>query len=550
VTLRSTPCGSADSAEPCDFIIVGAGSAGCLLADRLSASGRHRVLLIEAGGSDRHPWVRIPVGYGFTFTDARFNWKYQTAADAGLDGRRGYWPRGKLLGGSSSINAMVYARGLPQDFDDWGAAGASGWSAEVAEQSYARIERHVEWVDGQRRVRGDGALTVSDVRGEIHPFNRHFFAAAESLGWPSTDDMNGAQKEGLGAFRITTRGGWRCSSSDAFLRPALKRANLHLVKHALVERLLFEGRRVCGVAYRLGERLIEARAGREVILSAGAINSPQLLQLSGIGPAALLAGHGIAVRADLPEVGGGLQDHLAINNYYESNEPTINQQLGPLWGRARAALEYALTRRGPLSIGVNQIGGYFRSSPELAAPDMQLYCCPASYTTATGSAAKLDKSPGFLLSVQPCRPTSRGRVDIASGDPRAAPLIRPNSLSTEKDRADVLRGYRLIRQLLGTPALRAVTVAHRTPNILPMSDAELLADFRQRCSTNYHPSCTCRMGRDARDSVLDGRLRVHGVAGLRVVDASAFPNVTSGNTNAPTMMLAQRGAELILADHP
>ena len=537
-----------ETTEHYDFIIVGAGSAGCVLVDRLSASGRHRVLLIEAGGSDRHPWVRIPVGYGFTFQDARFNWKYHTAPDPGLGGRRGYWPRGRVLGGSSSINAMVYARGLPQDFDDWGAA-APGWSAQIAEQSYARIERQVEWVDGQRRVRGDGPLSISDVRGEIHPFNRHFFSAVESLGWPMIEDMNGAQNEGLGVFRLTTRDGWRCSSADAFLRPALKRPNLRLVKKALAERLLFDGGRANGVAYRLGERTVEVRAAREVILSAGAINSPQLLQLSGIGPADLLRRHGIALRADLPEVGGGLQDHLAINNYYETDRQTINQQLGPWHGRLRAALQYALTRRGPLSIGVNQIGGYFRSSPDRPMPDMQLYCCPASYTARTGSAAKLDKSPGFLLSVQPCRPSSRGRVDIASGDPREAPTIQPNSLSTEEDRADVLRGYGLIRQLLRTPALQAVTRAHRTPNILAMSDDELLEDFRQRCSTNFHPSCSCRMGRDAADSVLDSRLRVHGVAGLRVVDASAFPNVTSGNTNAPTMMLAQRSAELILEDH-
>lgn len=521
-----------------DYIIVGAGSAGCVLADRLSRDGTTKVLVIEAGGSDARFWIRLPVGYGHTFTDPRVNWCYSAEPDTGLDARVAYWPRGRVIGGSSSINAMAYVRGLDHDFDDWQAAGAEGWNRDTARQVYARLEHH----------HGDGPVHVTDLSARMHPFSEHFLDAARDLGWPLTDDMNGDRPEGMSRYRSTVRGGRRWSAADAFLRPALKRRNVRILKHALVEQVLIDNGRATGVRFRIGDGAATVQARCEVILSAGAVNSPQLLQLSGIGPAALLRAQGITVQRDLPEVGQGLQDHLAITHHFSATEPTLNSTLGHWPGRMLAGLQYLLGRRGPLSVPVNQVGGFVRSEPGRAVPDMQVFCNPVSYTIATDSLPKMDREPGFILSVQPCRPTSRGTVMIASPDARQAPLIQPGSLGTDADRAAAIRGSRLLQALAATPAIQGVTRAPKAPDISTMDDAALLENFRARASTVFHPCCTCRMGRDATDSVLDSRLRVHGVDGLRVVDASSFPGITSGNINAPTMMLAMRAADLILED--
>jgi choline dehydrogenase len=352
----------------------------------------------------------------------------------------------------------------------------------------------------------------------------------------------------LSYFRSTVRNGFRHSSADAFLRPALKRPNLRLVSHALVERLNISNGQAWGVHYRTGDQLTSVRAAREVIVSAGAINSPQLLQLSGIGPADLLKSHGIAVEHDLEQVGKGLQDHLAISHYFDAREPTLNNKLGNRFGQLLAGIQYVITRRGALSVPVNQVGGFVRSSDTCSVPDMQVFCNPASYTIAATGKLKIDRAPGYLLSAQPCRPTSRGEVLIASSDPKEAPLIHPNSLSTEADIRAALRACKLVRALALTPTLQNVTKIRKSPDVTAMSEQEMLENFRQRASTVFHPTCTCRMGSDATDSVLDARLKVHGVRRLRVVDASAFPNITSGNTNAPTIMLAMRAADLILED--
>jgi choline dehydrogenase len=357
--------------------------------------------------------------------------------------------------------------------------------------------------------------------------------------------------EGAAAYRINTSGGRRMHSARAFLKRALKRPNVTLMTGAQAKRIIFEGKRATALQVERHGKTQTLRAGLEIILSAGTINSPQLLQLSGIGPAGLLKSHGITPLQDAPHVGGNLQDHLGINYYFRASEPTLNNMLRPLTGKVRAALQYALTRRGPLALSVNQCGGYFRSSPDLAQPDQQLYFNPVTYTTTPNgkrTVVQPDPFPGFIIGFQPTRPSSRGRIDISAADPAAPPCIRPNSLASEKDQAQVVAGGRLCQRLLATAALDGLVDAAMEKDLRDMDDDQILSDFRERCGTVFHPVGTCRMGQDAQASVVSPRLNVHGVHGLRVVDASVFPNLTSGNTNAPTMMLAHRAAELILED--
>lgn len=532
-----------------DYIIVGAGSAGCVLADRLSASGKHRVLLLEAGGSDRGFWIQMPIGYGKTYYDARVNWKYRTEPEAALGGQRSYWPRGKVLGGSSSINAMVHARGLPGDFDDWAAMGASGWGWDAVAPTYRGME---DWAGGADAWRGvGGPLAVADIQDAVHPLCRTYLQAAREAGLPITEDYNGARMEGATIYQITTRGGLRASTARCYLRPAMKRANLAVLTRARATRVLIEESRAVGVDYTRGGQARVARARGAVIVSGGAINSPQLLQLSGIGPGEALRPLGIDVRRHAPAVGRYLQDHLGLDMHYRATVPTLNQVLGPWWGKLWAGLQFLLLRRGPLTLSVNQAGGFVRSRPDLARPDLQLYFSPVSYTRAPAGKRPLmspDPFPGFLLGFSPCRPTSRGTVLIGSNDPFAPPLIRPNYLATEEDRAIMLDGARFIRRLAAMPALAAVIETEIAPGPEAQGDDALRAHIRDHAWTVFHASCTCRMGTDPETSAVDSRLRVHGVAGLRVVDASVFPRVTSGNTNAPTIMVAERAARFILED--
>lgn len=527
-----------------DFIVVGAGSAGCVLADRLSSCGRHKVLLLEAGGSDQRFWIKVPLGYGKTYDDPSLNWCYTARSDPELAGRAAFWPRGRVIGGSSSINAMTYLQGLPHDFDDWEAAGATGWNWQSVQQTYAELEGGDETGsdDGQPPA---GTVHISDVSAGMHPFSRHFLAAAKQAGWPVRADLNGQDREGITRLRCTVRNGRRWSAADAFLRPARRRNNLRVVSNALVRRIVIENGVAVGVEYDHAAQRVQSRANREVILSAGAVNSPQLLQLSGIGPAALLQRHGIAVQKDLSQVGQGLQDHLGISYQFGATEPTLNNSLGNWRGKLGAGVRYLLTRTGPLSVPVNQISGFLRSDPAKPA-DIQIYCNPMSYALRSDAKPEVQSSAGFLICAQPCRPTSRGTVSIASPDPRHPPDIQPNALSTDKDRAMAITAARVAQKLASTPVMQSVT--RDGPDLAAMPDAEVLSDFRARAGSVYHASCTCRMGSGAQNSVLDARLRVHGVAGLRVIDASSFPNVTSGNTNAPVMMLAARGAGMVLQD--
>jgi len=532
--------------EEYDYVIVGAGSAGCVLANRLTESGKHRVLLLEAGGSDRRFWIRTPIGYGRTFYDKRVNWMYETEPDPETGGRVSYWPRGKVLGGSSSINAMVYIRGQPGDFDDWEAAGNPGWGWKDVLPYFRKAENN-SLGEGEDRGVG-GPLDVTDASASMHPLCQVFLSGCAELGYQIVKDLNSSRSECVGLYQITTRKGLRASSATAYLRPAMRRSNLHVITHAHATRILFDGVRVNAVEYMHGSRKALAAVRCEAILSAGAVNSPQLLQLSGVGPAAILQRHGIPVVRDLPAVGRNLQDHLGVDYLYRSRVPTLNDELYPWHGKLRAGLNYVLTRRGPLSLSVNQGGGFVRTRPDLTRPNAQLYFCPVSYLRASPGTRRLmnpDPYSAFLLSFSTCRPKSRGSIEIRSADPFAPPQIRPNYLDAPEDMAELLEGVRLLRRVAGTAAMAAIIAAELKPGVAVQTEMALIDDIRKRCGTLFHPVGTCMMGPDPACAVVDSRLRVHDLAGLRVIDASVFPNVTSGNTNAPTIMVAEKAADIL-----
>ena len=532
-----------------DFLIVGAGSAGCVLAEKLSASGKYSVGVLEAGGTDRRFYVQMPLGYGRTFYDKAVNYAYRAEPDPGLGGRADYWPRGKLLGGSSSINAMVHIRGNHLDFDDWAREGNPGWDFAGCLPFFRQIEHNQAGADAWRAT--GGPLHVADVSGRLHPLARRFLTAGQQAGFAANADFNGASQDGIGAYQINTRGGWRMSSAKAFLYPAMRRANVAVFTQAHACRLLFEAGRTSGIEVEYQGSRHSFLARREVILSAGAVNTPQLLQLSGIGPAAHLAGLGIAVRHDSPAAGQHLQDHLGINYYYRARIPTLNGQLRPWWGKLWAGLDFLLRQQGPLSLSLNQGGGFVRTRPGLDRPNIQLYLqALTTFGAKSGTRPLLapDAFPGFALGLSTCRTTSRGSIMALSPDPFAAPRIIANALAAPGDVQDMLEGVKLLRRIAAQPALAEVIETELAPGPAVLSDEALTDDFRQRSGTVYHPVGTARMGPDAAGAVVDARLRVHGVPGLRVADASVFPGIVCGNTNAAVMMVAAKAAAMVLED--
>ncbi len=532
-----------------DYIIVGAGSAGCILANRLSASGQYSVLLLEAGRADDSFWFKIPVGFTKTYYNETYNWMYYSEPEKELDNRSLYCPRGKVQGGSGSINAMIYVRGQAQDYDDWAEAGNKGWSYRDVLPYFRKLESHPL---GNTEYHGaNGPIGISPMKDAAHPICHVFIKGCEQAGYQRSDDFNGAQFEGAGIYDVNTRNGQRSSSSFEYLHPVLNRKNLTVEREVLVTQVLFDAkRRATGVVVKQNGSARQFTASREVILSAGAVDTPKLLQLSGVGDSALLAEHRIPLVHHLPAVGQNLQDHLCVSFYYRSNVKTLNDEMRPLLGKIKLGLQYMLTRKGPLAMSVNQAGGFFKSSEKEALPNLQLYFNPLSYRIPKSNKASLEPEPysGFLLCFNPCRPSSRGSIQIASDRAEDAAKIRINALTTQKDIGEAIEGCELVRKIMSTAALKDITVEEISPGPQVQDRDAFLKYFREQSGSIYHLCGSCAMGRDDGNSVVDERLRVHGMSGLRIVDASIFPNITSGNINAPTMMVAEKGAEMILED--
>jgi choline dehydrogenase len=531
-----------------DYIVVGAGSAGCVMAGRLSEDPSTKVLLLEAGPSDRSLWIHLPIGYGKTMWSDTLNWRFNTDPDPNMNGRRIYWPRGKTLGGSSSINGLIYIRGQHEDYDHWAALGNAGWSHDDVLPYFVKSEGNqrgsVAWHGGS------GPLKVSDI-GAKHELIEAFIDGAQQVGVPRTDDFNGARQEGAGYYQLTTHRGWRCSTADAYLKPARQRGNLRIETEAFAACVIFEGRRAVGVRYGQGGVMKTARCRAEVLLCAGSIQSPQLLQLSGVGRRALLDKFGIPVVAESADVGENLQDHLQIRLIFECTRPiTTNDQLNSWFGRTKIALQWLLFRSGPLAVGINQGGCFMRAlqradgSPEARTPDIQFHVATLSADMAGG---KVHPYSGFTMSVCQLRPESRGHVRVRSTDPFEAPEMQPNYLSTELDRRTAVAGVKAARAIAASAAMRPYVKREVKPGPEAGSDAELLEFCRNTGATIFHPTGTCRMGVDPL-AVVDPRLRVNGVSGLRVIDCSVMPTLVSGNTNAPAVMLAEKAVDLIHED--
>ncbi len=526
-----------------DYIIVGAGSAGCVLANRLSTNPANKVLLLEAGPKDRNFWIHIPLGFGKNVNNPGVNWCYQAEPEPNCRNQSYFLPRGRVLGGSSSINGMVYVRGQVQDFDHWAQLGNRGWSYDDVLPYFKRSEDNSR---GESDVHGAGGpLSVSDLT-ETNQLSDTLIKAGEQIGIPRNDDINGLVQEGIGYHQATIRGGRRCSTAVAFLDPARDRSNLHIVTDALVKRVLLEGGRATGVAYDIGGTEHKAIAGREVILCGGAFNSPQVLELSGIGQPDRLRDLGITVNHALNGVGHDLQDHQVVRMRWRINDKiTFNDQVHG-WRAVRSALKYALQRNGVLSMPTLPIGAFVRTRDELETPDIQLQVFPGTYENV--EARQLMKEPGVTIGVVLLRPESRGWVHAKSSDPRQAPGIFHNLLETETDRRALIEGMKITRRLVEAPAMEALRGLELTPGKDVQTDEELLEAARDLTQSNWHPTSTCRMGSDPL-TVVDSRLKVHGIEGLRIADASIMPTVVSGNTNATCIMIGEKASDMILEDN-
>ncbi len=530
-----------EAAMDTDYLVIGAGSAGCVVASRLSESGA-RVTLLEAGPKDWLPWIHIPAGMLKMLQNPLVNWNYLIEPEAGSGNRAIRWPRGRVLGGSSSINGMLYVRGNPADFDGWAQMGCRGWSYDDVLPYFRKSE---DYGPGDAEYRGKGGvLKVEDYR-TVLPLTHRFVEAAQQAGHEFQKDLNGRKQEGVGYSQMTRSGRFRASTAQTFLKAAQGRQNLRVETGALAGRLLFEGRRCIGATFRQGGTLKEIRAAREVIVCSGAVNSPHLLQVSGLGPAAHLQALGIEVVQDMPQVGANLQDHYVARVVQRVTDAISTNQLAHGLRLAGEVMRYFATGRGALTFGVTTAQVFTRSREGLASPDLQLLFTPASYRTE--QVGVLEKLPGMTVAVCPVRPDSRGSIMATSSDPFARPAIRPNYLATYSDQQVLLSGIRQTREIFAQAAIARHCVTELSPGPGVQDEAQLLDYIRNNGTTIYHPVGTCRMGEDP-GSVVDSRLRVRGIAGLRVIDASVMPTLTTGNTNAPTIMIAEKGAAMIRED--
>jgi choline dehydrogenase len=522
-----------------DFVVVGAGSAGCVMAARLTEDPATRVVLLEAGGQDDNRWIHIPLGFGKTFADPSVNWCYETEPDPGANGRRIFWPRGKVLGGSSSINGMVYIRGQHEDFDLWRQMGCAGWSATDVLPYFKRAEHQVRGPDPWHST--GGPLVVSDV-ADKHEIPEAFIRACNDLGYPTNPDFNGATQDGVGYHQTTTTNGKRCSTAKGYLHPVMDRPNLRVITGALAQRITFSGKRATGIAFMQDNLPHTVRARREVILCGGAINSPQLLLLSGVGPQEQLAAHGIELVRHSPGVGQAMQDHYSAPIKLKCRYPiTVNDVMQSNLKKLRTGLEYYLLRRGPMAAISSQVALFARTRPELATSDIKM---SISIFSADRPQDGLHPWSGFTIIVYQLRPESRGEIRLKSANPQDPPAMIPNYLATETDRRTITDGLMLGRRILATPNMQHYVAEEFLPGPSVVTDAQMLEHARNCGSTVFHPTSTCKMGIDTM-AVVDPELRVIGLEALRVVDASVMPTVVSGNTNAATIMIAEKAADLV-----